>query len=56
MNEATTAAYAAIKILDVMTTQHETVCQALMTLARVVERLENHVEKIEQHLNPETPE
>ena len=49
--EATVAAHAAIRILDVMTRQNESLYHGIVTLAGLIERLEEHTERIEQRLS-----
>lgn len=48
MSEATVAAHAALRILEVMTRQNESLFHGIVTLADRLERLESHVEAIEQ--------
>lgn len=50
MSEATVAAHAAIRIMDVVTRQSESLHHGIVTLADMLWRLECHAEIIEQKL------
>ena len=49
--EATVAAHAAIRIIDVMTRQNEALIHGIVTTLDLLERLESHVERVEQRLD-----
>ena len=51
MSEATVTAHAAIRIIDVMTRQNEALIHGIVTTLDLIERLESHVERIEQRLD-----
>ena len=50
MSEATVAAHAAIRILDAMTRQNESLHHSIVTAVDMLERLEAHIERIDKRL------
>ena len=51
MSEATVAAHVGVRVLDAMTRQNESLYHGIVTLAGLIERLEEHTERIEQRLS-----
>lgn len=49
-NESTVAAHVGVRLIELMTRQHERIYHAIVTLAAMLDRLESHVEAIEQSI------